>query len=65
MKLTGMVETGGEAKIRIKNGNVNVNGKVEVRRGRKLYEGDVVALEDEDAVKVNFTTVAESGDDWL
>ena len=47
LKMTGAVGTGGEAKIRITEGEVLVNGEVELRRGRKLYPGDQVALGDE------------------
>lgn len=38
------VETGGQAKQLIQNGNVLVNGEVETRRRRKLREGDEVDL---------------------
>ena len=44
LKMTGAVGTGGEAKIRIAEGEVRVNGEVEPRRGRKLYPGDRVEL---------------------
>lgn len=42
LKLAGVVETGGEAKMRIQQGEVLVNGQVETRRGRQLVIGDVV-----------------------
>lgn len=42
MKLAGLSETGSEAKSEIEAGNVLVNGEVENRRGRKLYDGDLV-----------------------
>ena len=42
MKLAGLVESGVEAKIVITSGEVKVNGEVDDRRGRKLYNGDVV-----------------------
>ena len=44
LKFQGLVSTGGEAKIRIQQGEVSVNGAVETRRGRKLSAGDVVEL---------------------
>jgi ribosome-associated protein len=47
LKMTGAVGTGGEAKIRITEGEVLVNGAVELRRGRKLYPGDRVAIGNE------------------
>lgn len=42
LKLVGVVQSGGEAKLLIQAGEVRVNGKVEVRRGRKLVTGDRV-----------------------
>ena len=44
MKLSGIVMTGGEAKIKIKEMDIVVNGEKENRRGRKLYPGDKVKL---------------------
>lgn len=43
MKLTGLVATGGQAKLVIQGGEVLVNGEVETRRRRQLHLGDVVA----------------------
>jgi ribosome-associated protein len=42
LKAAGLVDSGVEAKIVIINGEVEVNGEVETRRGKKLYEGDIV-----------------------
>ena len=42
LKLAGVVEDGVEAKFVIQDGLVKVNGEVDTRRGRKLYEGDVI-----------------------
>ena len=44
LKWQGLVATGGEAKLRIQDGEVQVNGSVETRRGRQLQAGDVVEL---------------------
>lgn len=38
LKLAGVVEDGVEAKYVIADGLVKVNGEVDVRRGRKVYE---------------------------
>ena len=46
LKLAGLVGSGVEAKDVILDGLVSVNGEVDTRRGRKLYEGDVVSFED-------------------
>ena len=42
LKAVALVESGVEAKDVIVNGEVKVNGAVEVQRGKKLYDGDVV-----------------------
>ncbi len=47
LKLTGLVQSGGEAKFRVQAGEVQVNGAVEQRRGRKLVAGDQVTLNQE------------------
>ncbi len=47
LKLTGAVDTGGQAKLLIQGGEVRVNDEVETRRGRKLKPGDVVELDGE------------------
>lgn len=47
LKASGLVGTGGEAKVLIQAGEVSVNGEVETRRGRRLEEGDVVEVGDE------------------
>ena len=42
MKLMDFVNSGGEAKVVIQDGQVLVNGEVDKRRGRKLKQGDLV-----------------------
>lgn len=44
IKRSGLVGTGGEAKMRIQAGEVIVNGEVETRRRKQLAIGDVVEL---------------------
>ena len=44
LKAINAVSSGGEAKILIRSGDVKVNGEVELRRGRKLYPGDIVDI---------------------
>ena len=48
LKMVNIVGSGGEAKIIIADGLVQVNGTIENRRGRKLYPGDRVALGEHD-----------------
>ena len=45
MKAAGIVSSGIDAKMLIQDGQVTVNGEVETRRGRKLYDGDVFEFE--------------------
>jgi ribosome-associated protein len=42
LKLIGIASTGGQAKLMIIDGDVKVNGSVEIRRGRKLAATDQV-----------------------
>ena len=46
LKFVNAAQDGSEAKFRIANEEVTVNGEVETRRGRKLYHGDQVGFED-------------------
>ena len=50
LKWKGWVFTGGEAKQRIQQGDVEVNGAVETRRGRQLIPGDRISLDGQDGV---------------
>lgn len=44
LKATGLAPSGGAAKGLIAGGGVQVNGRAETRRGRKLRPGDRVAV---------------------
>lgn len=48
LKLAGVIESGGETKERIAAGEVEVNGEVDMRRGRQLHRGDVITVDGED-----------------
>ena len=45
LKITDIISTGGMAKFYLQENPVIVNGEEENRRGRKLYRGDVVEVE--------------------
>ena len=47
MKLGGMVSSGVEAKIAIQGGEVILNGRTELQRGKKLHDGDIVSYHGE------------------
>ena len=49
LKLAGMVGSGVEAKIVILDGQVLVNGEVELQRGKKLHPGDIFSFNGEEA----------------
>ena len=45
LKLAAAVQTGGEAKVVIQEGDVTVNGEVCTMRGKKCRAGDVIELD--------------------
>jgi ribosome-associated protein len=53
LKLSGEADTGVDAKYIIEEGKVKVNGEVEIRRGRKLYNGDVFSVNDSEVTVVS------------
>lgn len=50
LKYAGIAENGAFAKEMILNGEVLVNGELELRRGRKLYKGDIFQIFDEEYI---------------
>ncbi len=48
LKAAGLVDSGVEAKIVITEGQVKVNGVVEIQRGKKLYDGDIISFDGTD-----------------
>ena len=47
LKLAGMVSSGIEAKMVIIDGQVTLNGTVEIQRGKKIHNGDIVSYHGE------------------
>ncbi|WP_426311589.1 RNA-binding S4 domain-containing protein [Cellulosimicrobium sp. E-16] len=45
LKLAGLAESGAEARELVTEGEVRVNGEVDMRRGRQLHRGDVVSVD--------------------
>lgn len=45
MKLAGLVQSGVDAKIEIQEGFVKVNDEVELKRGKKIYPGDIITYD--------------------
>lgn len=56
LKLANLVQDGFEARIKIQEGEVLVNGIIEKRRGKKLLPGDTVTIEGE-------TWIIDGGED--
>lgn len=48
LKAAGLVESGVDAKYVIQDGLVKVNGEVELQRGKKLVDGDIVEFDGEE-----------------
>ncbi|MBZ4683807.1 MAG: RNA-binding protein [Fusobacteriales bacterium] len=46
LKWIDVVSSGVEAKIVIQDGMVKLNGEIETRRGKKIYDGDIIEFED-------------------
>lgn len=45
IKMSGNVETGGQAKTVIQNGEVKVNGEICTMRGKKMRKGDTAEFD--------------------
>lgn len=54
LKVLGIAQTGGHAKIIVSSGDVMRNGEVEMRKRAKLIPGDVIELDDTD-IKIVLT----------
>jgi len=47
LKFEGLASTGGEAKLVISDGQVKVNGEVELRKSKKMTAGDIIEFENQ------------------
>ena len=45
LKAAGLAQSGVDAKFAIKDGLVKVNREVEIQRGKKLHEGDIIEFD--------------------
>lgn len=52
LKFLGIAETGGQAKLMVENGIVQVDGETESRKRRKVRAGMTVTVSDEYTIKV-------------
>lgn len=46
LKLINIIETGGHAKILVQEGKVKINDKLCLKRGKKIYKGDIIKIVD-------------------
>ena len=47
LKIAGIIDTGGQAKYFLSENTALVNGEEENRRGRKLYHGDQIQIQNQ------------------
>ena len=53
LKLAGLVDSGVDAKFVIEDGLVKLNGETELRRGKKIYKGDIVEFAGQEVTVTN------------
>ena len=53
LKIADIIQSGGEAKAYLACNEVYINGELDVRRGRKLRDGDKVVVESKEFVIEN------------
>ena len=59
LKFANVAETGGMAKMMIRDGIVTVNGEVCTMRGKKLYNNDVVVVHFEEETQEFICVIEE------
>jgi ribosome-associated protein len=57
IKLAGVTDSGGQAKLLIREGVVRLNGEAVTQRGRKIRPGDVVVIK-EPAATIRVTAIS-------
>ena len=50
LKVAGIIDTGGYAKLFLNENEVYINGERDTRRGRKLHRGDVVKVNKQEII---------------
>lgn len=63
LKFAAIAETGGQAKLLIQDGLIKVNGEICTMRGKKIHNGDVISLIDDDEKKYCAEFESAAGDD--
>ena len=62
LKLAGLVQSGGEVKPFLAETSIQINGEHDIRRGRKLYPGDVVRVEQGEPIRIVAAAAGPVGD---
>lgn len=50
LKSSGFAMSGGDIKHLLNNTDIKVNGEIERRRGRKLYKGDKISIDNQEII---------------
>ena len=53
LKIADIIQSGGEAKAYLAYNEVYINGELDVRRGRKLRDGDIIVVESKEFIIEN------------
>jgi len=62
LRLCNLVDSGGQAKTAIQNSQVLLNGIIETRRSKKLFDGDKVSLLDNTKVELDVASEVQKKD---
>lgn len=62
LRLCNLVDSGGQAKTAIQNSQVLLNGIIETRRSKKLFDGDRVSLLDNTTVELDVASEVQKKD---
>ena len=62
LRLCNLVDSGGQAKTAIQNSQVLLNGIIETRRSKKLFDGDKVSLLDNTTVELDVASEVQKKD---
>lgn len=60
LKMSNCISSGGMAKWYLEENTVYVNGEVDCRRGKKLYDGDIVTLPGAGKFKISSSISGQS-----
>jgi len=52
LKYTNIIQNGGEVKFYLMENDVFINGVLDVRRGKKIYPGDIVKIKPDITLKI-------------